>query len=179
MFCKTAVTARHLLASAAVPPIFRAIQVDGHHYWDGLFTSNPPIREFTDTAFMPTKPDELWIVQINPQGRDQEPGTLSEMVDRRNELSGNLALAQELHFIEKINQLVADHPSLRKVYQHIECKVVALPPFPGLDYASKLDRRPGLIDDLMAWGREAAPAFLSGAGWTNGPSLTSRSRRVA
>jgi hypothetical protein len=48
-------------------------------------------------------PDEVWVIQINPTGRDEEPDTTETIADRRNELAGNLSLYQELPFIERIN----------------------------------------------------------------------------
>ena len=59
-----------LIASAAVPPLFRAVAADGRLYWDGLFATNPPVRELTD---LDERPDEIWVVQINPQHREREP----------------------------------------------------------------------------------------------------------
>ena len=98
-----------LIASAAVPPLFRAVNADGRLYWDGLFSTNPPVREFMD---LPEKPEEIWVVQINPQRRQAEPRSMSEIIDRRNELSGNLSLGQELYFISKINDLCRAYPVL-------------------------------------------------------------------
>jgi len=90
-----------VLASAAIPNLFRAVRLEGGTYWDGLFSQNPPVRELLDAA-----PDELWVIQINPQRLAAEPTTLSDIADRRNELAGNLSLYQELAFIEKIDQLL-------------------------------------------------------------------------
>ena len=81
-----------VLASAAIPTLFRAVHVDGGTYWDGLFSQNPPVRELLDT-----RPDELWVIQINPTARADEPTTVLDIADRRNELAGNLSLYQELH----------------------------------------------------------------------------------
>ncbi|HKP09709.1 MAG TPA: patatin-like phospholipase family protein, partial [Gaiella sp.] len=74
-----------VLASAAIPTLFRAVHVGNGTYWDGLFSQNPPVRELMDA-----KPDELWVVQINPTEREDEPRTAVEIADRRNELAGNL-----------------------------------------------------------------------------------------
>src|SRR5262245_53459500 len=71
-----------LIASAAVPPLFRAVAAAGHLYWDGLFATNPPVRELTN---LDDRPDEIWVVQINPQRRDEEPRSMKQIVDRRNE----------------------------------------------------------------------------------------------
>jgi len=97
------ITAEMVLASAAIPNLFRAVRVDGGTYWDGLFSQNPPVRELVDT-----RPDELWVIQINPGRRDREPRTVVEIADRRNELAGNLSLHQELRFIEKVDQLLEE-----------------------------------------------------------------------
>jgi NTE family protein len=146
----------HIIASAAVPPLFRAIPIDGHLYWDGLFSRNPPIREFTDLA--PSPPDEVWIVRINPLEAAQEPTRMSQIIDRRNELSGNLSLDQEIFFIEKINELRAGVEPLRERYKHVEIRQVELAL--DLDYPSKLDRSVGHIHHLIETGRRAAPHFF-------------------
>jgi len=51
---REAITADMILASAAIPTLFRSVRVDGGTYWDGLFSQNPPVRELVDT-----RPDEL------------------------------------------------------------------------------------------------------------------------
>ncbi len=93
--------AETILASTALPTLFRAVHTDGGVYWDGLFSQNPPVRELTDA-----KPDEIWVIQIDPERREEEPKSMVNILDRRNELAGNLSLYQEIHFIEKINDLV-------------------------------------------------------------------------
>ena len=146
-----------LVASAAVPPIFRAVKANGRLYWDGLFSTNPPVREFTDLA---ERPDEIWVVQINPQHRNEEPRSVHAIADRRNELSGNLSLGQELYFIDRINRLLADHATLRARYKRITIRVVELG-LTDLDYPSKLDRSSALIERLIADGKRRAPWFFS------------------
>ena len=164
-----------LIASAAVPPLFRAVKSDGHLYWDGLFSTNPPVREFTKLR---ERPNEIWVVQINPQKRAGEPRTTREIVDRRNELAGNLSLAQELYFIQRINDLLKKHASLREDYQHIDIRIVELG-LPDLDYQSKLDRSGELIEALMQNGRERAPWFFEERSrWPRADSLPVRSVRA-
>jgi NTE family protein len=147
-----------VIASAAIPPLFRAVEIGEKRYWDGLFASNPPIRELTD---LPNKPTEIWVVQINPQKRPEEPFSIRDINDRRNELAGNLSLAQELYFIDKINQLIAEYGDLAREgpYKKIQIRVVELG-LPDLDYPSKLDRSPQLIKDLMKNGAELAECFF-------------------
>ena len=90
-----------LLASATVPPLFRAMHLEGGVYRDALFCQNPPVRELARM-----KPDEIWIIRVIPWSRGGEPKAIAEMMDSRNELSGNIALYQDLYVIEKINELV-------------------------------------------------------------------------
>ncbi len=158
-----------LIASAAIPPLFRAVPAGDHLYWDGLFSTNPPVREFTDL-----RPDEIWVVQINPQQRTQEPVAMSDIVDRRNELSGNLSLGQELYFVDKINRLLKDHPSLADRYVPITIRVVELD-MPDLDYPSKLDRSTAFIQSLVLDGRRNAGRFFEpGSIWSGGDNPPSR-----
>jgi NTE family protein len=114
------------------------------------------VREFTD---LPEPPDELWVVQINPQGRRREPRSMREIKDRSNELSGNLSLGQELYFIDKINHLLQAHPSLGNRYKPIRIRVVQMD-HEGLDYPSKLERRAFFIEALIQAGRERAAWFF-------------------
>jgi NTE family protein len=144
-----------LLASAAVPPLFRAVRCRERLFWDGLFSRNPPIRELTNLS---PKPDEIWVIQINPQCCPKEPTTMSAIIDRRNELSGNLALEQELVFVDKMNELLCKHESLKTNYRPIGLRRVELDL--DLDYVSKLDRNPTLIDRLIHTGYEKAPQFF-------------------
>jgi NTE family protein len=147
-----------VIASAAVPPLFRAVSADQRLYWDGLFTTNPPVREFTD---LDDRPDEIWVVQINPQRRDGEPRGIQEIIDRRNELAGNLSLGQELYFVDRINQLLPSHPSLSAKYKPIRIRVVELElENERLDYPSKLDRGIAHIERLLDAGQERAAWFF-------------------
>jgi NTE family protein len=157
---REAITPDMVLASAAIPTLFRSVRVDGGTYWDGLFSQNPPVRELVDT-----RPDELWVIQINPRRWDGEPRTMVEIADRRNELSGNLSLHQELGFIEKIDQLLAEgRLAADGKYKQIVVRLIELtrPRLSrSLGTASKLNRDPAFIRDLVAHGEARASEFLS------------------
>jgi NTE family protein len=155
------ITPEAILASAAIPNLFRSVRPgDGGTYWDGLFSQNPPVRELTDEG-----PDEIWVVQINPKELETEPRTVVEIADRRNELSGNLSLYQELHSIEKIDQLLEEGLLSRDgKYKQIVVRVIELSRsrFPqSLGTASKANRDPRFIEDLMSHGEDRAEEFLA------------------
>ncbi|MDX1653697.1 MAG: patatin-like phospholipase family protein, partial [Candidatus Competibacteraceae bacterium] len=101
VFHNQRVTVQAILASAAIPNLFRAVKIgpgpDQGLYWDGLFSQNPPVADLARS-----QPDEIWVIQINPSTTRQEPRSVDTILDRRNELAGNLSLEQELRFIEKI-----------------------------------------------------------------------------
>jgi NTE family protein len=149
------ISAETILASAAIPTLFRAVPIDGRLYWDGLFSQNPPVRDLTDA-----QPDELWVIQINPRERAAEPTTVAEIADRRNELAGNLSLHQELYFIEKINELL-DRGLLEGGGKYRTIVVRRIELARPLDTASKLNRDPRFIAELMAHGAERAGEFLA------------------
>ena len=149
-----------VLASAAIPTLFRAVHLDGGTYWDGLFSQNPPVRELVDA-----QPDEIWVIQINPSRLEHEPRSPIEIADRRNELSGNLSLHQELRFIEKIDELLEEGTIARGgryrtiVVRIIELSRSRLPA--ALGPASKLNRDPEFIAGLIAHGEDRAGEFLA------------------
>ncbi|MDH3281998.1 MAG: patatin-like phospholipase family protein [Gammaproteobacteria bacterium] len=152
-FHGTQVTMEAILASAAIPTLFRAVHVNGSVYWDGLFSQNPPIRDLTDF-----RPDEIWVIQINPQRRRYEPKSVEDISDRRNELSGNLSLEQEVYFIEKINELVEQQLLKTDKYKHISMERIVMET--DLEYFSKIDRSPRLVKSLIDHGAEQANRFL-------------------
>jgi NTE family protein len=149
------ISADMILASAAIPALFRSVRVDDGTYWDGLFSQNPPVKELIDAS-----PDEIWVIQINPKQRPDEPKNVVDIADRRNELAGNLSLHQELHFIEKIDQLLDEGllaPDGR--YRHIVVRLIELSQ--SLGSVSKLNRDPSFIRGLMLRGEARAETFLA------------------
>jgi NTE family protein len=105
------------------------------------------------------------VVQVNPSARDDEPTSMVEIADRRNELSGNLSLHQELGFIEKVDQLLAEGRLADDGrYKQIVVRVIELarPRLSrSLGTASKLNRDPAFIRDLIAHGEARAAEFLA------------------
>jgi len=160
------ITAEMILASAAIPTLFRAVRVGDGTYWDGLFSQNPPVRELVDT-----RPDEIWVIQINPKEWDGEPRTMVEIADRRNELAGNLSLHQELGFIEKVDQLLDEgRLAADGRYKQITVRLIELTrprPSRSLGTASKLNRDPAFIRELIAHGEARAGEFLAALAFEN------------
>ena len=150
-----------VLASAAVPTLFQAVEVDGNFYWDGLFGENPPLSKLEKTL-----PDELWIIGINPKMRKSVPTTPETILDRRNELAGNTMLAVELRIFEIYNILLERGAIKEEFLAQVPLTPTKLRLLnmseelaESLDYASKLDRHPSLIAKLLADGESQAERF--------------------
>jgi NTE family protein len=138
------------------------------HYWDGLYSQNPPVRDLLDSDASDDKPDEIWVVRINPQ-EFPAPTTgigLDDIRDRENDLAGNLSLNQELDHILTINRWIEQHgnahPPLdsRKVVTVRTIKM-SRPTAWNLGHTSKLDRSPGHLARLREEGEEIAQRWLA------------------
>jgi NTE family protein len=156
-----------IVASAAVPPLFRAVSARGRLWWDGLYAHNPPIGALLD---LPEKPEEIWVIRLNPLARREEPRTAEAIEDRRNEMAGNLPLDEEISGVALVNRLLAAAPVLdeRFGYRPVTVREVALP-LEELSYASKLDRSAAHLRKLSALGRTLAPRLFDPVSVTVGP----------
>ena len=103
VFKNDAVSPDVLLASACLPTMFQAIEIDGEPYWDGGYSGNPTITPLIREC---TSQDTI-LVQINPVEREKSPRSASEILNRLNEVSFNAVLLKELRMIALLRQ-VAD-----------------------------------------------------------------------
>ncbi len=143
-----------LLASAAIPELFRAVAVpDRGVFWDGLFSQNPPIHDLIRHRI-----DELWLIQINLSTCPRIPTETHEILDRRNALSGNLSMEQELGFIEELNTAISEGRFKDPEFHPIRVTRIVLDR--ELGYRSKSDRRPDLLNDLKQYGQTKCRIFL-------------------
>ncbi len=143
-----------LLASAAIPELFRAVSVPGRGmFWDGLFSQNPPIHDLAVHHI-----DELWLIQINPSTIARVPTETHQILDRRNSLAGNLSMEQELRFIETFNRAIAEGVVRDPTRRPIRITRIALDR--ALHSRTKVDRNPELLGDLRAYGHAKSQWFL-------------------
>jgi NTE family protein len=104
IFAGDKITADVIMASAALPFMFRAVEIDGVPYWDGGYMGNPAIFPFLQT----TEAEDVLVVQINPVSRTTTPRTSAEIINRLNEITFNSALISELRTMDFVNQLIDD-----------------------------------------------------------------------
>lgn len=176
-----------LLASAAMPELMRAVDIDGDQFWDGAFSQNPPILDLPDVhgaAYLettekeieanaePRHPEEIWLILINPSTRQETPRDLADIDDRKIELAGNIALSHDVHAIRKLNGVrsLCPHTRRTRLYKDIRFRAIEMtePTKQSLRLPSKLDRRRINVEPLYDEGRAQALAFLEN--WRRGDS---------
>lgn len=156
-FSQPQITVDAVMASACLPFLFKAVEIDGEAYWDGGYIGNPalyPLVEDTATR-------DLIIVQINPMVRDQVPRTAREIVNRVNEISFNASLIKDLRAIELLHRLIDSEgvasERVRAMFIHI---IHADQELEHLDASSKVNAEWAYLNHLKERGRSWADAFL-------------------
>jgi NTE family protein len=102
VFVRSEITPEVIMASACLPLLFRAVEIDGVHYWDGGYSGNPALVPFLRA----TTTEDVLIVQINPRERRKLPMRQREIVERMNEISFNAVLLSELRGVAFVNRLI-------------------------------------------------------------------------
>ena len=91
-----------LLASACLPLMFQAVEIDGEPYWDGGYLANPAIAPLIHECVS----KDVMIVQVNPMKRPAAPTSAREILNRVNEISFNATLIREMNGIATISKLI-------------------------------------------------------------------------
>jgi NTE family protein len=146
-----------LLASACLPQIFRAVEIDGEPYWDGGYSGNPalwPLIYATDAL-------DIVLVKINPLRRPATPDTPEEIADRVNEITFNAGLVGELRAIGFVSRLIDEGRLGSGEYKNLRLHMVAddegLAP---LTASSKLNTDREFLVALHTLGRAAGGRWL-------------------
>ena len=146
-----------VLASACIPSVFQAVEIDGEHYWDGGFMGNPPIFPLIYNC----SSTDVLLIMVNPVRIKHVPQTAQAILDRINTLSFNSSLMREMRAISFVNRLVDrgfdEGGRLRKVLIHC---IDAEEEMSSLGVSSKLNVQRDFLEWLFELGRRRADAFL-------------------
>ncbi|MGB7037884.1 MAG: patatin-like phospholipase family protein [Xanthobacteraceae bacterium] len=161
VFPRDKITAEAVMASACLPTIFRAVEIDGVPYWDGGYLGNPVIFPFFDT----TTTEDVLVVQINPLVRQATPTSSSAIVNRINEITFNSSLIAEYRAIDFVARLIDQGKLPRGTgpgqYRRINVHRIVLDRFgTHFDAFSKLSTDYDFFDMLHVTGIRAARRFL-------------------
>jgi NTE family protein len=149
-----------LLASACLPTMFQAIEIDGEPYWDGGYSGNPTITPLVREC---TSSDTI-LVAINPIERPGTPRTARDILNRLNEISFNAVTLKELRMIALLRRVADPGQSEGALWARMRVHLVASPLMTELGYSSKLNAEWDFLSMLRDEGRRVADAFLRAHG---------------
>lgn len=153
IFEREQLTLDKLLASACIPTMFHAVEVDGEYFWDGGFSGNPPLFPFfgSDTC------SDVVVVQINPQVKHDVPKTSSEINNRINEITFNQSLLKEFKFIDFVDRIIQEIPEAKSKYKKLNLHSISDDVnLPRLGASSKLNAESDFIKYLFDLGQKSA-----------------------
>ncbi|GJE02269.1 patatin-like phospholipase family protein [Methylobacterium isbiliense] len=151
-------TPDHVMASACLPTVFQAVEIDGVPYWDGGYLGNPPLYPLYHGA----ETRDILLVQINPVERRETPRTPEAIRDRLNEITFNGNLLRELRAIDFVQGLIED--GALKPEQYRPVRLHRIDGSGGLDdygAATKLKPQWPFLQSLRDAGRAAGQAWLA------------------
>ena len=161
------ITADVLLASACLPTMFRAIEIDGEVYWDGGYTGNPTITPLIRES----DAHDTILVQINPRERPDIPRSATDILNRLNEISFNSPLMKELRMIGLLRQVADPGTGEGARWAQMRTHRIMTDMLVQVGASSKLNAEWDFVTMLRTEGCRAASEFLD----TNGDALGKRS----
>ena len=157
VFANAEISVDSVLASACLPFLFQAVEIDGEAYWDGGYTGNPPIFPLIYNC----SSGDVLIVQLSPTRREELPHSSIEILNRVNEVSFSSSLIREMWPIRFVKRLIDDSYVVNEPLRHIRIDaVVADDVMTKLSVASKLDADWEFLTGLRDIGRERAEQWL-------------------
>ena len=155
-----------VLASACLPQLHHAIEIDGAAYWDGGFSANPPLVAMVEACAA----RDVLLVQINPLRAERVPRSPREIRNRIAEIAFGRPLAEELERLRHragsafapLNWLT---PRRRRLARHRMHTIDGSTELARLDAGTKVDPTWPLLVDLRERGWKAADAWLSDHRW--------------
>jgi NTE family protein len=151
-------TADVLLASACLPQLFKAVEIDGEHYWDGGFMGNPAMFPLIYNC----RASDILLVEINPIRIEEIPTTARGIADRMNSISFNATMMREMRTIAFVTRLLERHrltgrSGLRRMFFHM---VQAEEEMAKFGVSSKYNLDWDFLRTLRKLGRDRADQWL-------------------
>ena len=146
-----------LLASACLPTMYQAVEIDGEPYWDGGFAGNPTITPLVRECLS----HDTILVQINPVLRPGTPRSARDILNRLNEVSFNSVLLKELRMIALLRQVANPGNTEGALWARMRIHRVSSEMMVSLGYSSKLNAEWAFLCMLRDEGRRAVDAFLA------------------
>lgn len=152
IFTGTDITVDSLMASACIPFLHQAVQINGRYYWDGGYALNPPLLILAESGMV----DDIVLVQIHAGHDGDLPTDARGIHDRLNQIMLNAPLAGELKAFDLYNRL-RQAEGKKPLRLHRIAAEKELRPFGS---SSKLNAEPSFLNHLFTIGRTAATRWL-------------------
>ncbi|MFL1461098.1 patatin-like phospholipase family protein [Roseococcus sp. DSY-14] len=169
VFTRPEITVDALLASACLPNVFRAVEIDGEAYWDGGYLGNPALWPLYHDRLA----SDIVLVQLNPLLRPELPTTTGDIMNRLNEISFNASLMSEMRAIDFVQRMLdagrLEQPRYRRLFLHIIEDETRMRAF---KLSTKFNGDWDFLQTLRDYGREAADRFLRERGGRIGKEST-------
>ena len=158
IFSGPRLSADAVMASACLPLLFKAVEIDGEHYWDGGYSGNPALHPL----IYQTETSDILLVQINPIEHRGLPDTAPEIMERMNEVTFNASLLAELRAIEFVRRLLAEGKLDPRRYKDVRMhRIDGGSVLAGMGFASKARADLGFLRQLFTLGRTAGLQWLA------------------
>ena len=158
IFAGPRLSADAVMASACLPLVFKAVDIDGEPYWDGGYSGNPALYPL----IYETQSSDILLVQINPIDHSDWPDTVPEIMDRINEVTFNASLLAELRAIEFVRRLLAEGKLDPQHYKDVRMhRIDGGAVLASFGAASKSHADLAFVRQLFELGRAAAHQWLS------------------
>ncbi len=145
------------MASACLPMVFKAVEIEGELYWDGGYSGNPALHPLIYQA----ECSDILLVQINPIEHLGVPDTVPEIMDRMNEVTFNASLLAELRAIEFVRRLLAQGKLDPRRYKDVRMhRIDGGAVLAGMGSTSKARADLGYLRQLFELGRTAGQQWL-------------------
>ncbi len=157
VFHRHELTADMVMASACLPQMYQAVEIDGTPYWDGGYAGNPVLFPF----FYHCVSRDIVVVQINPVFREGTPWTAREILNRVNEVTFNNSLLKEFRAIDFVDRLIEDGKLIEGRYKKILLHIISADEeLKPLSASSKMNAEWAFIEHLHAIGRETTEEWI-------------------
>ncbi len=152
-------TADVLMASACLPHMFKAVEIEGEHYWDGGYMGNPAMFPLIYNC----RSSDIVLIEINQIRTEEVPTTARDIIDRMNDISFNSTMMREMRAISLVTSLIETHrltgrTQLRPIHFHM---IEAAEDMQKYGSSSKFNCDWEFLQDLHEIGRRAADRWLA------------------
>jgi NTE family protein len=168
IFRNAEITADVLLASACLPTMFQAIEIDGEPYWDGGYSGNPTLTPLVRES----DAHDTILVQINPRERLELPRTANDILNRLNEISFNSPLMKELRMIALLHEVADPGHGEGARWAGMRTHRIMSDTLADFGASSKLNAEWEFVSLLKEEGRNSADRFLTAHGGEIGKHST-------